>query len=114
MIELKPLRERLGLRQIDVARLLGISKQAYFNYESGKCSPDYEMLLRLGEVFGVSVDYLLRGDEKSTPAETRRSAIVGRVMSLSDDQLLALAEALEALGDPAPKAEESRNSPESE
>ena len=34
-------------------------------YENGKRQPDYETLLKLAEYFGVTVDYLLRGDNET-------------------------------------------------
>ena len=34
-------------------------KEVYGNYESGKREPDYETLLKLGEYFNCSIDYLL-------------------------------------------------------
>lgn len=45
--------------QQEVADYLGISRQAYSNYEAGKREPDFETLLKLGEYFDCSVDYLL-------------------------------------------------------
>lgn len=52
-------RKRAGRTQQDVAEYLGISRQAYSNYENDKREPDYETLLRLGEYFDKSIDYLL-------------------------------------------------------
>lgn len=53
------LRKEFGKTQQDLADYLGISRQAYSNYESGRREPDYETLLKLGEYFNCSVDYLL-------------------------------------------------------
>ena len=53
------LRERFGLRQVDVAEKIGISKQAYGLYETDKRQASYETLCRLADFFRVSVDYLL-------------------------------------------------------
>ena len=110
MTKIKEARLALGITASEAARRIGISRQRYSLYERGENEANYEMLLRIGEAFGVTVDFLL--DRKSTPAEIRRSALVGRVMSLSDAQLQALADALDRLGDP--EAEEPRSSPKSE
>lgn len=115
MTKIKEARLALGITAMEAARRIGISRQRYSQYERGLYEANYEMLLRIGEAFGVTVDYLL--DRKSTPAEVRRSALVGRVMSLSDEQIQALADALDTLagqGAPAPEGEESRTPPESE
>lgn len=62
MKRLKELRTNAGLSQQAVATKLGITQQAYANYEHGKRQPDNKTLLLLGELFGVSVDYLLGKD----------------------------------------------------
>lgn len=42
-----------------MAKMLGISHTAYMNYESGKAEPSQETLVKIAEIFDVSVDYLL-------------------------------------------------------
>ena len=110
MTKIKEARLALGITATEAARRVGISRQRYSQYERGQYEANYEMLLRIGEAFGVSVDWLLNRD--SAPADVLRSAIVGRVMALTDDQIRSLADALDRLGPPA--EEESRKSPESQ
>ena len=66
-------RKRLGLTQIELAEKVGVSRQAVSRWELGTAIPDINNLVRLGELFSVSSDYLL-GTEKQTdtvnPAET--------------------------------------------
>ena len=59
MENLTIIRKESHATQQEVADYLGISRQAYGNYESGKREPDYETLLKLGEYFNCSIDYLL-------------------------------------------------------
>lgn len=59
MIRLKELRSEMGLSQASVAERLGITQQAYANYEREVRQPDLEMLLKISTLFNVSVDYLL-------------------------------------------------------
>ena len=47
------------LTQTDVARYLNITQPSYIRYENGKAEPTYENLVRLADLFDVSVDYLL-------------------------------------------------------
>ncbi|HHX18481.1 MAG TPA: helix-turn-helix transcriptional regulator [Clostridium sp.] len=56
---IKQLREEKGLSQKDVAEYLGITRQAIASYELAKREPDYEILYKLADFFGVSADYLL-------------------------------------------------------
>ncbi len=71
MLNLTSSRKAAGKTQQDVADYLGISRQAYSNYENGKREPDYETLLKLGEYFGKSLDYLLgrESDETTKPGK---------------------------------------------
>ena len=95
MTRIKEAREALGITAVEAARRIGISRQRYSQYERGIYEANYEMLLRIGEAFGVTVDWLL--NREGAPAELRKSALVGRVMSLSDDQVRALSAALDEL-----------------
>lgn len=63
---IKDLRKQKSLSQQAIANYLQITRQAYSNYENGKREPDYETLLKLSEFFGVTVDYLTRGEMAET------------------------------------------------
>lgn len=63
MLHLKELRAKKGLTTAEVARSLGISRQAYSYYENAKRDPDTAMVKSIAEFFGVSTDYLLGRDE---------------------------------------------------
>lgn len=58
MEKLRELRTQYGFTQAQVATHLGISQQAYANYEIGKREPDKHALIKLSELFNVSIDYL--------------------------------------------------------
>lgn len=64
MLHLKEYRKKKNLKQADVANELGISRQAYSHYEVGKRQPDYEILLKLAELYDTSVEALITGEEK--------------------------------------------------
>ncbi|MBW2672110.1 MAG: helix-turn-helix domain-containing protein [Deltaproteobacteria bacterium] len=56
---LRQLRKEKGLTQAELAKLLSIGESTISFYESGKRQPDYETLIRIADLFNVSVDYLL-------------------------------------------------------
>lgn len=56
---LRKLRESKEMTQREVADLLGLTPKAVGFYEQGKREPTHEALLKLSEIFQVSVDYLL-------------------------------------------------------
>lgn len=56
---LKILREQKKKSQAEMAEILHISRQSYNFYENGQREPKIDMLLKMADYFGVSVDYLL-------------------------------------------------------
>lgn len=58
-LRLKELRFQAGATQTELARLLGVSREAYSMYESGKRQPGLAALDTLAAYYRVTVDYLL-------------------------------------------------------
>jgi transcriptional regulator with XRE-family HTH domain len=58
------LRAENGLRQSDVAEKIGISTTAYRNIETGPSAPSLENLIKLADLFNVSLDYLTGRSEE--------------------------------------------------
>lgn len=68
----------------DLGEAVGLAESTISHYETGKRQPDYETLLKLSEFFGVSVDYLLTGEEaKKAPAPTNGNGLI--VADMIDD-----------------------------
>ena len=65
MIGLKEIRQQKKLSQVKVSMDLNISREAISNYETGRRSPDVDMLVKMSDYFGVSIDYLVRGEDFS-------------------------------------------------
>ena len=61
---LRKLREEKGMSQREVAEHLGITREAYNQYENGVSKP-VRRLDKLSALFGVSADYIL-GKDKTT------------------------------------------------
>jgi len=60
---LKMERKEAGLTQQQLADMLGITQPSYIRYENGTSEPSFEMLVRIADIFDVSVDYLLGRSE---------------------------------------------------
>lgn len=52
-------RKAKGLTMKELGEMIGVSESAISQYETGKREPDNTTLVKLSEIFGVSVDYLL-------------------------------------------------------
>ena len=56
---LKNTRIEMGYTQKRVAEKLGVVESCYANWEQGRTEPNISMLRQLGDIFNVSVDFLL-------------------------------------------------------
>lgn len=56
--KIRYLRERKGLKQEDLAKLLDTTQQQYSRYENGTEMP-YSLLIKLALFYNVSTDYIL-------------------------------------------------------
>ena len=55
---LRDLREDADLTQDELIKLLHMHKTTYTNYEQGKREPPFELIIRLAELYNVSIDYI--------------------------------------------------------
>ena len=69
MTKLKKIRESQGLSQKEFAAIIGVPANTYNQWENGKRQPDNEMMIRIADYYGISLDELL-GREKVQPANT--------------------------------------------
>lgn len=63
MIGLRLIRKKRNLSQLKVAMDLSISREALSHYETGKRSPDVNLLVQLSEYFDTSIDFLITGKD---------------------------------------------------
>ena len=63
---LKTLREKHNLTQVDVSRMLNISRQAYSNYERAVREPDLTTLIYFSEFYKITLDELILGNPGSS------------------------------------------------
>lgn len=63
-IMIKNLRKKHGMTQAELASRLSVSDKAVSKWENGTGYPDITQLPLLSEIFGVTVDYLLKGNPR--------------------------------------------------
>lgn len=68
-LKLKEAREQKEMTQQDLAKLVGISRGCYSNYELGTREPPYEILSKICWTLDVTADYIL-GLEDETGRKT--------------------------------------------
>ncbi len=68
------LRNRNNMSQGALADKLDVSRQTISKWENNMCLPEAEKLLQLSEIFGVSIDYIMKG--KADPQPTQEPVYV--------------------------------------
>lgn len=58
------LRDQNGLKDADVVRNTGITKSTFSDWKNGRSCPKNDKLQKIADFFGVTLDYLLTGEEK--------------------------------------------------
>jgi len=87
-LKLKKTRVRSGFTQEQVAEKLMISRQTVSNWENEKSLPDVVSVMKMSDLYQISLDELLKGDKKmlekiekdiATVKSNRKMIIVGWV-----------------------------------
>ena len=61
---LRDLREDNDMTQAALAKMLGMSQTGYSKYETGENDVPTQILIRLADFYGTSVDYILGRPDK--------------------------------------------------
>ena len=80
-------RKKLGLSQEELAEKLNISQKSISKYELGDRKPQYKVLARMAEYFGVTTDYLLELDGGGNTVLGERIAELRKVCDMSQKEL---------------------------
>ncbi|MEF9945632.1 MAG: helix-turn-helix transcriptional regulator [Lachnospiraceae bacterium] len=67
---LRTLRKARRLTQTHLSIMLNISRQAYSNYENNKRTPDLDSLIRLSQIYHITLDQLVKQNAGQTLLET--------------------------------------------
>ena len=63
------LRSQKGLSQLELAEKLEVSRQSVSKWETGQSVPDLDKLIKLSDLFGITVDELVREGERPQPSQ---------------------------------------------
>ena len=70
------LRRGAGLSQAELARRLRVSPSAVGMYEQGRREPAVDILIAMADIFGVTIDYLLTGKDRSAGEQQTASRLL--------------------------------------
>ena len=73
MNRLKDLREDNDLKQIDIAKKIGISQRGYSHYETGDNNIPINILIKLAYFYNTSIDYILNITNEKKPYKRKNS-----------------------------------------
>ena len=83
--KLTALRKQEGLSQEQLADRLGVTRQSVSKWESGAAFPELIKLISLSEIFGVSVDYLVKDYLEEPEQKAEESTDTARLEQKVDD-----------------------------
>lgn len=92
MNRLGELRNQKGYSQQKLSSILNVSRSTVAMWETEKAEPNSEMLVKLANIFDVSVDYMLGRTDEPRPLsldeqmEGIEFALYGEVKDLTDEQ----------------------------
>ena len=67
--KLKEYREKLGLTQEKLAEKIGVSRQTISKWETNQSTPDFDKILPLCEVLGITTEELIKGEKEVKNSE---------------------------------------------
>ena len=70
--KIRELREDKDLTQTQIAKILNCSQRIYSNYERGEVDIPTQVLIKLAEFHGTSVDFLLGLTDEKRPYPRKR------------------------------------------
>lgn len=68
-MRLREYREKSGLRQVDVAKIMDVDQAAVSKWETGETKPSRKYHARLAKLYGATVDELFAEDGTAEPTQ---------------------------------------------
>lgn len=90
------LRTQRGLSQLELAEALDVSRQSISKWETGAAVPELDKLVKLSDVFGVTLDELVRGttqsgETKEEQGQPPQAAVIIERRGMEAHRMIALA-----------------------
>ena len=87
------LRTQRGMSQLELAEALDVSRQSISKWETGAAVPELDKLVKLSDVFGITLDELVRGTAQPGEPEKGKApaAVVIERRGMETHRIIALA-----------------------
>ena len=86
-MRLKELRKARKYKQTDIAEVLSCSQGVYSRYESGEREPPFDIMKKLADFYGVTIDYLMGGATTTEQTATQPTHQQAQEKAHADDPL---------------------------
>jgi len=101
---LKELRDDADMKQIELAKKLNVKPSVVSKYENNHTQPNYMTIIKIADVFNVSVDYLLGISSVKNPYTMERyspkeAELVTRYRKLNNENKIRIDERISAMID---------------
>lgn len=94
--------EEKGLKAADVTRATGIKSPVFSEWKKGKSRPNTEKMIKIANFLGVSIEYLLTGNESKSNTNNLTNRDTKQIEAiLSDTEALLKQDGLMFDGNPA-------------
>ena len=71
------LRTERNLSQGDLSEILEVSRQSVSKWENGAATPDLDKIIKLSEIFGITIDELVKNEDVSaSPSEEPKKDVI--------------------------------------
>jgi len=82
--KIKDYRKAKHIKLYEMAKLLGVTRQTYTNYESGDFEPSFDTLLKISKILKTSLDDLLDNDLYPSKRDKKFNDLVNELQDYLD------------------------------
>lgn len=108
---LKAIRRALNLNQTEFIKKTGIEQGFYSKVENGKLTPSFDFIVRIAEVYNISLDYLILGEgamflkDKETNDKIKEQyyALIEKISKMNLENQIKIVRAIDATLDLIPE-----------
>lgn len=80
--------QKYGVTTYKVAKETGISQTTFSNWKSGRSNPKIDAMQKIADYFGVTLDYLMTGNESNGEKKTDLTPISERDIAKKIDDII--------------------------